>query len=169
MRNHNIIIGLAFAAEVLLFNSAHAQSGVPDNDYPTESLKAGEQGTVEFKVDVTIDGKPENCVIVKSSGYPRLDKAMCDLFLRRAHFKPATDDKGAPLRGSYPLRPSPRALTRGPAFSFVCGIPSRKIPPMIDTYPSLWPREKRGPGSRPGRRNLLGWCVWGQARGDAEG
>jgi protein TonB len=101
MRNHNIIIGLAFAAEVLLFNSAHAQSGVPDNDYPTESLKAGEQGTVEFKVDVNADGRAENCVILKSSGFPRLDKATCDVVVRRARFKPASDGNGAPIRGTW--------------------------------------------------------------------
>ena len=70
-------------------------------DYPAESLRAGEQGTVFFRLDVDIDGKPSNCVIVTSSGYPRLDNATCAIMLKRARFKPGTDAKGAPVKASF--------------------------------------------------------------------
>jgi protein TonB len=69
--------------------------------YPPESLKAGEQGTVDFRVDVSETGIPENCVILKTSGYPRLDQATCDLILKTARFKPALDLDGKPTRATF--------------------------------------------------------------------
>lgn len=48
-------------------------------DYPPKSLRAGEQGRVEYSFTVTPRGKVKNCTITKSTGYPRLDKATCQL------------------------------------------------------------------------------------------
>ncbi len=98
------LYGLSAAASLLAVVpgfAVRAGPPVPGNDYPTESLKAGEQGTVWYKVDVTETGVPENCVIVVSSGYPRLDKATCDLVLRRARFKPARSPDGTAIRSSF--------------------------------------------------------------------
>nr|WP_295663378.1 energy transducer TonB [Polymorphobacter sp.] len=48
-------------------------------DYPPKSLRAGEQGRVEYIFTVTARGKVKNCVVTKSTGFMRLDKATCEL------------------------------------------------------------------------------------------
>lgn len=101
MRFRGFFTWMVLLSHATLVSQAHAQPGQPGFDYPTDSLKAGEQGAVEFQVDVGVDGKATNCVIVKSSGYPRLDKATCDLVTRRARFNPATDKDGAPAKGTF--------------------------------------------------------------------
>jgi protein TonB len=74
---------------------------VLDLEYPAKSLKAGEQGNVRFRVDVTSRGKPENCVILESSGFPNLDKATCESVVDGLRFTPATDANGKRVRGTY--------------------------------------------------------------------
>jgi protein TonB len=98
MRNGKVALCVICLSCGLLASSTCAQAGRQDNDYPTESLKAGEQGTVEFQVDVGVDGRASNCVVLTSSGFPRLDKATCDVVIRRARFKPATDRDGGPAK-----------------------------------------------------------------------
>lgn len=61
-------------------------------NYPPESLARGEQGTVEFAVELDRDASIESCVVTKSSGYPRLDAATCDLIVRFAAFAPTEAD-----------------------------------------------------------------------------
>jgi TonB family protein len=63
-------------------------------NYPPESLAQGEQGTVEFAVDLDSDGGLESCVVTASSGYPRLDAATCDLLVKHANFPPAKTEDG---------------------------------------------------------------------------
>jgi protein TonB len=79
-----------------------AASGYISNYYPTAALKAGEQGTVWYRVDVTPEGKTQNCVIVQSSGSASLDQTTCAIILARVHFKPRLDADGKPL----PLPPT---------------------------------------------------------------
>ena len=71
------------------------------NDYPTESLKAGEQGTVFFEAEIDETGKVKACRITQSSGFKRLDDATCALIARRARFTPAHDQQGNPTTGLY--------------------------------------------------------------------
>jgi TonB family protein len=70
-------------------DKAESMSGVILKNYPAESLARGEEGTVAFAVDVDSRGKIESCVVSRSSGYPRLDDATCDLLVRLATFAPA--------------------------------------------------------------------------------
>ena len=70
-------------------------------DYPRESLRHNEQGTVEFRVDVNEDGKPDKCEITKSSGFPRLDASTCEQILRRIRFDPVLDEQGKRKRTSH--------------------------------------------------------------------
>lgn len=92
---------LILLAPVLMGAATGPRAWQSDNDYPTESLKAGEQGTVAFRLDIDAEGKASNCVVVLSSGYPRLDKATCDVMIRRARFTPATDATGVPGKGIF--------------------------------------------------------------------
>ena len=57
--------------------------------YPKESLAQGEQGVVSFAVELNADAKIDSCVVTKSSGYRRLDRATCDLIVTHAQFAPA--------------------------------------------------------------------------------
>ena len=41
---------------------------VSQDDYPAAALRANEQGTVAFRLDVGNDGRVRNCTIVSSSG-----------------------------------------------------------------------------------------------------
>ena len=60
--------------------------------YPHDSLKLGEEGDVHFLVELNREGKLHSCVVTKSSGYPRLDKATCDMMVATAYFRSAEKD-----------------------------------------------------------------------------
>ena len=70
------------------------------SDYPAESLAAGEQGEVTAAFDVTETGAVENCKVIRSSGYLRLDDATCPLIVERARYRPAIDATGKPMRSA---------------------------------------------------------------------
>lgn len=70
------------------------------SDYPADSLDAREQGELTASFDVTEAGRVENCRIVRSSGYLRLDDATCPLIEERVRYRPAADAKGVPIRSS---------------------------------------------------------------------
>jgi len=50
-------------------------------NYPLESLRLGEEGSVGLSMDIGADGKINGCLVSKTSGYARLDRAACDLML----------------------------------------------------------------------------------------
>ncbi|HYI41788.1 MAG TPA: energy transducer TonB [Allosphingosinicella sp.] len=55
--------------------------------YPERARRAGEQGSVVFKVALDREGYATSCEVTQSSGYKRLDQETCDLILDRAVFK----------------------------------------------------------------------------------
>ena len=65
--------------------------------YPPASLRAGEQGRVFFNLSLDRDGVPTGCEVTRSSGFPRLDDATCDLVLRYAIFQPNHNDTGGKI------------------------------------------------------------------------
>lgn len=71
------------------------------SDYPAESLKNNDSGTVSFRVEVTETGRPGRCRITRSSGHGRLDRATCRLVEERARFDPARDSSGEPMPGLF--------------------------------------------------------------------
>lgn len=71
------------------------------NDYPSSSLRLGEQGTVRFELAIAADGRVSDCRILASSGSSELDMATCKRVTQRARFEPATDTTGARVSGSY--------------------------------------------------------------------
>ncbi|MEM6476522.1 MAG: energy transducer TonB [Pseudomonadota bacterium] len=54
--------------------------------YPMRSLRNEEQGTVEFKVQVTPNGRSTLCRITRSSGYASLDQSACRSMVRYSRF-----------------------------------------------------------------------------------
>lgn len=63
-------------------------------DYPAEALKAGEEGTTRYRIDIDAKGVPHNCVILQSSKSEALDLATCKIVLSRLRFTPATNGLG---------------------------------------------------------------------------
>lgn len=69
-------------------------------DYPLEAASHGIEGKTRFEVDVSAEGKPTACRIVKSSGSELLDRTTCDIVAAKGRFKPATR-RGKPVAGGY--------------------------------------------------------------------
>ena len=96
------VCGGAMLVSALLLATAEARGNwVSDMGYPKEALRKHHEGTVTFSVDVTAEGKAENCRVIGSSGWPELDEATCVQLLKRARFKPAIDAEGKPTRGTF--------------------------------------------------------------------
>lgn len=87
---------------VVLAGAAHAQgSGSAEGfsfEYPKESLRMREEGTVEYRVRVSKKGELEACEVTKSSGFPRLDRATCTMLIKHAAFTPKRTAEGRTVR-----------------------------------------------------------------------
>jgi len=70
-------------------------------DYPSASIRAGEQGTTGFRLSVGADGQVTNCTVTSSSGSSRLDAETCRQLQRRARFNPARNAAGDHIAGTY--------------------------------------------------------------------
>lgn len=67
---------------------------IEPGDYPPASVRAREEGTVRYVVDVGPDGRATGCTVTRSSGFKRLDAATCPIMLKRGIFFAATDNMG---------------------------------------------------------------------------
>jgi TonB family protein len=72
-----------------------------ENDYPVEALKNGDEGSVEFEVEVDALGRSGNCRIIASSGHPLLDGVTCNVLRARAQFRPAVGPDGKAVSSVY--------------------------------------------------------------------
>ncbi len=70
-------------------------------DYPEAARNRREEGMTGFVLTINRAGLPTDCVIMRSSGSPRLDSATCLLARQRARFDPAVDAEGKPTAGLY--------------------------------------------------------------------
>ncbi|MDO6416861.1 energy transducer TonB [Sphingomonas sp. BIUV-7] len=70
-------------------------------DYPPISIAQKAEGIVHFAVEISPDGKPTACRIVKSSGNEGLDGATCKALMARARFHPLIDKKGQPTTATF--------------------------------------------------------------------
>ncbi|MBC7522459.1 MAG: energy transducer TonB [Sandarakinorhabdus sp.] len=71
------------------------------DDYPPSAFRARREGTARFEVAVDETGAPAKCTIIKSSGHQKLDDRTCELVMKRAKFKPARDDAGNAVPGTF--------------------------------------------------------------------
>ena len=87
------------------FVSAHPKGRPGDwvtpNDYPSQDLREGNQGTVGFRLDISAQGRVTGCSITRSSGFSRIDAATCAKLSSRARFEPAVDETGTNVPGSF--------------------------------------------------------------------
>ena len=77
------------------------QGWITNNDYPGISIRHLEEGNARYQVSVATNGRVEDCRILSSTGYQRLDEATCQLLKRRARFDPAKNANGEVVAGSY--------------------------------------------------------------------
>ncbi|MGC5797757.1 energy transducer TonB [Sphingomonas sp. NFX23] len=91
-------------------------SWISYEDYPTSTIKAGEHGTVGYRISVREDGSVLSCIVMSSSGVPALDQQTCTSLTHRARFTPANDQAGRPRAGEYDGKvvwTVPQAATEG--------------------------------------------------------
>lgn len=77
---------------------------VTNNDYPTDAMRSGIQGTTGFRLTISPAGAVSACDITLSSGSPSLDATACRLMTERGRFSPALDAKGKPTTGTWSSR-----------------------------------------------------------------
>ncbi len=70
---------------------------ITSRDYPTDLLRKGAQGLVQFRLSVSPEGKPTQCHIQQSTRPEGFDKAVCDTLMRRGQFEPALGADGQPI------------------------------------------------------------------------
>jgi protein TonB len=94
------LIALCFAT------AAAAEEPLPGlfsaSDYPSEALERGEQGPVTVELAIDAQGRVTNCKVLVSAGWS-LDRATCKAYLKRARFRPATDDNKKPIPSTYTM------------------------------------------------------------------
>ena len=100
-----------------------------DDDYPSASRRAEEEGVTRASYMVGVDGRASQCEIVQSSGFKRLDDATCSIITRRFRFNSATlNGQPVPERKTYSQRwrlLAPAYYTRKGPFS--CNATPAKI------------------------------------------
>lgn len=69
---------------------------VRTSDYPRESLRQGEDGRVEFELDISPQGRVVDCRVMASNAGRRLNFTTCQIMVARARFVPARDAEGRP-------------------------------------------------------------------------
>lgn len=93
------------AAAVVISAAASANSNSGNEDfmsrhYPPNALAKGEQGRVGFKIELTDEGRIEQCAITQSSGYSTLDRETCDFIVQYARFGAVRDTDGRKQRAT---------------------------------------------------------------------
>jgi periplasmic protein TonB len=89
--DHNAPPAVSTRAKVNLANL------ISDEDYPAAARAAGEQGFVDFNLDIGANGRVTACTVTRSSGSAALDLTTCRLMRSRARFTPAVDSNGTPV------------------------------------------------------------------------
>jgi protein TonB len=74
---------------------------ISSDDYPNAALRNEEQGVVTVALDIDPKGNVSACTVTGSSGSDSLDTTTCRLMIERAHFTPAHDRRGRPVRDTY--------------------------------------------------------------------
>lgn len=89
---------------MLLFALALATMPVPigsplPGDLGGLAMFVSETRAAATRVDLTVDaaGAPVHCAVTVSDGNRLLDRAACDLLMKKTHFTPARDAVGAPV------------------------------------------------------------------------
>lgn len=74
----------------------------PHPIYPSASVRNGEQGTTEIKIDVAINGKVTSAQVVTSSKWARLDAAAIEQY-KQCVFQPKAPENRRPFTVRLPV------------------------------------------------------------------
>lgn len=83
-----LLAGAATAQETPQEVTRRTNGEIQFANYPRGSLARGEQGTVGIDVTTDRQGRLRSCAVSKSSGFPALDEATCDLLITHLKMKP---------------------------------------------------------------------------------
>jgi periplasmic protein TonB len=72
-------------------------------DYPSESLRANEQGTTRIRFSINSEGSLIRTEVLESSGYPRLDEVAVRK-LAECKFRAGKDANGVPIGGTFDVK-----------------------------------------------------------------
>lgn len=70
---------------------------IPPRDYPKDALHADATGESRLLWTIGADGKARDCRVVRSAGFPALDRAGCSAVQQHATYEPAKDATGQPV------------------------------------------------------------------------
>ena len=70
-------------------------------DYPNEALASGKSAVIRFRLTVNAVGKATGCAIQSGTRNAEFEKVTCALLIKRANFKPASDQAGSPVASYY--------------------------------------------------------------------
>lgn len=79
------------------FTPARLLNKIPDSDYRRIAGNRLPRGSVVITFRVEPDGRPSNCRVVRTSGDPTVDSAICPIAVQRLRFRPARDSAGRPV------------------------------------------------------------------------
>lgn len=124
---------------------------ISNADYPKSSLRALEEGQVEFRITVDRSGAPANCLVTASSGSASLDKKTCNVMMDRARFAPPVDENDAPAIGYYAsavawILPFPHDIDFSKNYVGLIGEDKRRKTGNLVTVRAVMP----GPGQTAG-------------------
>jgi hypothetical protein len=83
-------------------------------DYPPQALAARQEGNVHFVLEIDPTGRMR-CRVTRSSGWPLLDTATCNLLQTRAKYEHALDAEGNPTTDSHTGSYAWRTVGKKPA------------------------------------------------------
>lgn len=70
-------------------------------DFPDAALKKDMNGRTQVRLTVDENGRPLDCFPLKSTPDPVFARTSCNVLMKRAHFQPATDIDGKPMKSIY--------------------------------------------------------------------
>jgi TonB family protein len=76
-------------------------SWLSHNDYPADAVAMGQNGLVQFRLDVDPDGKISGCHVLAKTSPDVFADTTCRAVTRRAKLKPALAADGTPVRSIY--------------------------------------------------------------------
>jgi len=88
------ILILALAA------TAPVPKGTPPFEYPNAAIRDGEEGRVEYEIEVDASGRGTACRVITSSGHSTLDNEACR-HVKKMRFEPARNEEGKPVAGLF--------------------------------------------------------------------
>jgi TonB family protein len=84
--------------------AASSGAWLRSTDYPSEALITGQNGVVQFRLDVEADGRIAGCHVLARTSPDVFADTTCRAISRRAKLEPALDAAGKPVRSYYVRR-----------------------------------------------------------------